>query len=139
MKAAIYCRVSTHEQSIEMQRLDLLRFCSQRGFSVFNEYTDEGISGTRDRRPGLDQLTLDAKKRLFDAVVCWRFDRFARSTKHLISALEDFHHLGIDFISYQENIDTGSPLGKAVFSLDVPIHYCVSSRRTDTLSSCYPS
>ncbi len=121
MKAAIYCRVSTTEQSIEMQRLDLLRFCGQRGFSVFKEYTDEGVSGTRDRRPGLDELTADAKKRLFDAVVCWRFDRFARSTKHLISALEEFHHLGIDFISYQENIDTGSPLGKAVFTIAAAI------------------
>lgn len=117
MKVAIYCRVSTSEQSIEMQRLDLIRFCGLRGFSLFKEYIDEGISGTRDRRPGLDQLTTDARKRLFDAVVCWRFDSFARSTKHLISALEEFQHLGIDFISYQENIDTGSPLGKAVFTI----------------------
>ena len=59
----------------------------------------------------------DAKKRRFGAVVCWRFDRFARSTKHLLTALEEFRHLGIDFISYQENIDTGSPLGKAIFTI----------------------
>jgi DNA invertase Pin-like site-specific DNA recombinase len=59
----------------------------------------------------------DAKKKLFDGVLCWRFDRFARSTKHLISALEEFRHLGIEFLSYQENIDTGSPLGKVMFTI----------------------
>lgn len=81
------------------------------------EYADEGVSGTKDRRPALDALMGDARKRLFDGVVCWRFDRFARSTQHLISALDEFRHLGIEFISYQENIDTGSPLGKAMFTI----------------------
>ena len=63
----------------------------------------------------------DARKRRFDAVLCWQFDRFARSTKHLITALEEFRHLGIDFISFQENIDTGSPLGKAIFAINSAI------------------
>jgi DNA invertase Pin-like site-specific DNA recombinase len=62
-------------------------------------------------------MMADAKKRKFDAVICWRFDRFARSTKHLITALEEFRHLGIEFVSYQENIDTSSPLGKAIFTI----------------------
>ena len=75
------------------------------------------VSGTKDKRPALDELMSDAKKRKFDAVLCWRFDRFARSTKHLITALEEFRHLGIEFISYQENIDTSSPLGKAMFTI----------------------
>jgi DNA invertase Pin-like site-specific DNA recombinase len=105
------------DQSIEMQRSDLRRYCEQRGLKIFREYTDEGVSGTKDRRPALDALMEDARKRLFDAVFCWRFDRFARSTKHLISALDEFRHLGIEFISYQENIDTGSPLGKAMFTI----------------------
>jgi len=78
---------------------------------------DEGISGTKDSRPALNQLMNDAKKRRFDVVLVWRFDRFARSTKHLILALEEFRNLGIDFVSYQENIDTSSPLGSAIFTI----------------------
>ena len=117
MKVSIYCRVSTVDQSVEMQRSDLRRYCEQRSFEIFREYVDEGVSGTKDRRPALDALMKDARKRLFDGVVCWRFDRFARSTKHLISALDEFQHLGVEFISYQENIDTGSSLGKAMFTI----------------------
>ncbi len=78
---------------------------------------DEGISGTKDSRPALNDLMNDAKKRRFDVVLVWRFDRFARSTKHLILALEEFKNLGIDFVSYQENIDTSSPLGSAIFTI----------------------
>jgi len=117
MKVALYCRVSTSDQSTAMQVEDLRRYCKQRGLAIFKEYGDEGISGTKDRRPSLDGLMADARKRKFDAVVVWRFDRFARSTKHLITALEEFRHLGIEFISYQENIDTSSPLGKAMFTI----------------------
>ena len=117
MKVALYSRVSTQDQSVEMQVADLKRYCEQRGFQTFKEYSDKGISGTKDRRPALDELMMDARKRKFDAVLCWRFDRFARSTKHLITALEEFRHLGIEFISYQENIDTSSPLGKAIFTI----------------------
>ncbi len=117
MKVALYTRVSTNDQSVEMQISDLKRYCQQRGFEVYREYSDQGISGTKDRRPGLDELMADAKKKKFDAIICWRFDRFARSTKHLITALEEFRHLGIEFISYQENIDTSSPLGKAMFTI----------------------
>lgn len=116
-KIAIYTRVSTQDQSVEMQVSDLRRYCEQRGFEIYREYCDEGVSGTKDRRLALDELMKDAGKRRFDAVLCWRFDRFARSTKHLITALEEFRHLGIDFISYQENIDTSSPLGKAMFTI----------------------
>jgi DNA invertase Pin-like site-specific DNA recombinase len=100
-----------------MQTSDLKRYCDQRGFEVYKEYCDQGISGVKDKRPALDELVADAKKRKFDVVLVWRFDRFARSTKHLITALEEFRHLGIEFISYQENIDTSSPLGKAMFTI----------------------
>lgn len=116
-KIAIYVRVSTDEQSTEMQTSDLRRYCEQRGFEIYKEYSDQGVSGTKDHRPGLDQLMSDAKKRKFDVVLVWRFDRFARSTKHLITALEEFKHLGIDFISYSENIDTSSPLGKMLYTI----------------------
>ena len=113
----IYVRVSTEDQSCEAQLSDLRRYCDQRGFKIFKEYSDEGISGAKERRPALDQLMDDAKKKRFNIVLVLRFDRFARSTKHLITALEDFKHLGIDFISYSENIDTSSPLGKAIFTI----------------------
>jgi len=117
MKVALYTRVSTNDQSVEMQTSDLKRYCDQRGFEVYKEYCDQGISGVKDKRPGLDELMADARKRRFDAVLCWRFDRFARSTRHLINSLEEFRNLGIDFVSFQENIDTSSPLGKAIFTI----------------------
>ena len=117
MKVALYTRVSTQDQSVEMQLSDLRKFCEQRGFEVYREYSDEGVSGTREKRPSLDELMRDARKRKFDAVLCWRLDRFARSTKHLITALDEFRHLGIEFISYRENIDTSNPLRKAAFTI----------------------
>jgi len=117
MKVALYTRVSTNDQSVGMQASDLKRYCQQRDFEVYKEYSDQGISGVKDKRPALDELMNDAKKKQFDGVLCWRFDRFARSTKHLITALEEFRHLGIEFISYQENVDTSSPLGKAMFTI----------------------
>ena len=117
MRVALYTRVSTEEQSADMQRRDLLQYCAQRGWPAPTEFRDHGISGTRERRPGLDQLMREARQRQFDTVLVWRFDRFARSSRHLIAALEEFHHLGIGFASFQEGIDTASPLGKAVFTI----------------------
>ncbi len=105
------------DSSTDSQLLDLRRYVRERGWNIFKEYVDEGISGTKDSRPALNELMNDAKKRRFDVVLVWRFDRFARSTKHLILALEDFRNLGIDFVSYQENIDTSSPLGSAIFTI----------------------
>ncbi len=116
-RVALYARVSTTDQSTDSQLLDLRRYVSERGWNIFKEYVDEGISGTKDSRPALNELMNDAKKRRFDVVLVWRFDRFARSTKHLILALEEFKNLGIDFVSYQENIDTSSPLGSAIFTI----------------------
>ena len=116
-RVALYARVSTTEQSTDSQLLDLRRFVSERGWNLFREYVDEGISGTKDSRPALNELMNDAKKRRFDVVLVWRFDRFARSTRHLINALEEFKNLSIDFVSYQENIDTSSPLGSAIFTI----------------------
>jgi len=116
-RVAVYARVSTTDQSTESQLLDLRRYTRERGWNIFKEYVDKGISGTKDSRPALNDLMNDAKKRRLDVVLVWRFDRFARSTKHLILALEEFKNLGIDFVSYQENIDTSSPLGSAIFTI----------------------
>ena len=116
-RVAVYARVSTTDQSTESQLLDLRRFTQERGWHIFREYTDNGISGTQGSRPALNELMDDARKRRFDMVLVCRFDRFARSTRHLILALEEFKNLGIDFVSYQENIDTSSPLGSAIFTI----------------------
>ncbi len=116
-RIAIYARVSTTDQSTDSQLLDLRRYVKERGWETYQEFCDNGISGTTNSRPALNELMNAAKKRKFDVVLVWRFDRFARSTKHLILALEEFRNLGIDFISYQENIDTSSPLGSAIFTI----------------------
>jgi len=117
MRIAIYARVSTKDQSCELQVRDLRAYCTARRFDLVREYVDVGQSGAKDSRPELNILMDDARKRQFDAIVVWRFDRFARSTKHLLLALEEFRSLGIQFISYQENIDTSSALGQALFTI----------------------
>jgi DNA invertase Pin-like site-specific DNA recombinase len=114
---AVYVRVSTKDQSVDMQLNDLERYSRERELNVFKIYEDSGVSGTKETRPALNELMDDARKRKFDVVLVWRFDRFARSTKHLVTALYEFRNLGIDFISYQENIDTSSPLGEAIFTI----------------------
>ena len=118
MKAALYCRVSTNGkgQDTEVQTRDLRPFCELRGWQIVKEYTDN-ITGAKDFRPGLNQLMQDAGKRRFDVVVVWRFDRFARSTSHLLRALEQFRALGIEFVSFSENVDTSTPTGKMVFTV----------------------
>src|SRR5262249_4348739 len=112
-------RVSTkgHGQTTDTQALALREYAERRGFEIFQEYRDEGISGSKDSRPALDRLMKDAKARKFDVVIVARFDRFARSVSHLLRALEEFSHLGIDFVSLSESIDTSTPMGKMIFTV----------------------
>jgi DNA invertase Pin-like site-specific DNA recombinase len=119
MKAAIYARVSTsnHGQDVGMQTRELREYCERRGFEIAGEYLDEGISGAKDSRPELNRLMTDAHRRKFDAVVCWKFDRFARSVSHLLRALETFGSLGIAFVSLSEQIDTTTPAGRMIFTV----------------------
>jgi DNA invertase Pin-like site-specific DNA recombinase len=119
MRVAIYARVSTvgNGQSPEMQLRELREYVERRGFTLAGEYVDCGISGTKDSRPELNQLMADAHKRRFDAVCVWKFDRFARSVSHLLRALETFKALGIEFISFSEQMDTSTPTGKMVFTV----------------------
>jgi DNA invertase Pin-like site-specific DNA recombinase len=119
MRAAIYARVSTigNGQSPQMQLRELGEYCDRRGWKVVGEYTDAGISGAKDRRPELDKLMAAAHLRKFDAVVVWKFDRFARSVSHLLRALETFNALGISFVSLSESLDTSTPAGKMVFTV----------------------
>ena len=100
-----------------MQLRDLRLCCAGRKLTDVAEYIDAGFSGAADSRPELNRLMNDARKRKLDGILVWRFDRFARSTKHLLSALEKFRAAGIRFISYSENLDFGSPLGQALFTL----------------------
>lgn len=118
LKTAIYTRISTDEkkQNIQTQLHPLQEFTKARSWKVYEIYTDQA-SGAKEERPALKQLLSDAHKRLFDVVLVFRFDRFARSTKQLIQALETFKSLGIDFVSYQENIDTTTPAGKMMFTI----------------------
>jgi len=111
---ALYARVSTLDQNCDLQLADLRRYAGQR-FSRLCEYVDTGVSGAQRRRPQLDALIKDAHRRVFDVVLVWKFDRFARSLKHLIDSLEEFRSLGIDFVSFTEGIDTTTPSGQLLF------------------------
>ena len=116
MRAALYARVSTGDQSCEPQLRDLRQYAAARGWDAV-EYVDTGVSGGKDRRPGLDRLLAAVKARKVDVIVVAAFDRFGRSVRHLVESLELFRHLGVEFVSLREQIDTGSPLGQAMFTI----------------------
>src|SRR5262249_45532880 len=113
---ALYMRVSTkgHGQTTDTQALALREYAERRGLEIVGEYRDEGISGSKDSRPALDRLMKEARSRKFDMVIV---DRFARSVSHLLRALEEFSHLGIDFVFLSESIDTSTPMGKMIFTV----------------------
>ena len=109
-RVAIYTRISTSDQHHETQLLDLRLMASQRGYEIVREYVDT-ISGAKSKRPGLDQLLADARRHRFDVVLVAAFDRVARSVRHFVEVLDELNHLGIEFVSQRENIDTGGPTG----------------------------
>ena len=111
LRAAVYVRVSTHDQEVENQLGELRRYVEVRGWEA-REYVDEGGSGAVEQRPALDELVRDAKRRRFDVLVCWRLDRLGRSLKHLITLLDDLQALGVAFVSLAEGIDATTPAGK---------------------------
>lgn len=126
-RVALYVRVSTasksrkgdtvaFDQDPAVQEAPLRQLIAQRGWQVHEVYSDR-MSGSRERRPGLDRLMADAKRGKFDVVVVWRFDRFARSVRQLVNALEEFRGMGIDFVSHQEAVDTSTPMGKVMFTV----------------------
>ena len=127
MRAAVYVRCSTtskkqfgdtaaYLQNPDVQLKPLLQLLENRGWTLHRVYSDR-MSGSKEARPGLNALMADARRGLFGVVVVWRFDRFARSVKQLVSALEEFRALGIEFVSHQEAIDTSTPMGKAMFTI----------------------
>jgi len=111
MKAALYARVSTLEQEPENQLAELRRYAAARGWEI-SEYVDHGVSGSEDRRRALDALVQDVRRRRVDVVVCWRLDRLGRGLRHLISLLDEFHALGVAFVSLGEGIDCTTPAGR---------------------------
>lgn len=117
MRVAIYGRVSTSDQNPESQLVALRTAAAQRGYQIVEEYVDQGYSGAKAKRPALDRLMRDAWGGKFQLVLVFRFDRFARSVRHLVSALEEFRSLKIGFISLSEQLDTSTPIGTAMFTI----------------------
>jgi DNA invertase Pin-like site-specific DNA recombinase len=115
-RAALYCRVSTGDQHLETQLLELCELAKQRGLEIVREYSDV-ISGAKSKRPGLDSLMSDARRHRFDVLVVAAFDRIARNVRHFLDVLDELNHLNIQFISLRENIDTGGPLGRAMLTI----------------------
>jgi DNA invertase Pin-like site-specific DNA recombinase len=116
-RAVIYARVSTLRQDESLQLADLRQLAKRHEWDIVTEYIDRGVSGSKESREELDKLMKDATRKKFDVVMVWKFDRFARSMKHLVTALEQFRVLGIDFVSHQEAVDTATPMGTAMFGM----------------------
>lgn len=119
MKFGLYARVSTTDkgQDPELQLKGLREYARAREWNVFNEYVDIGQSGSKDRRPDLDRLMEDARKRRIDGILVWKLDRFGRSLRSLVTILEELKDLGVQFVSYTENLDFSTPAGRAMVSL----------------------
>lgn len=119
LRASLYARCSTHDkgQDPELQLSPLREYCQRRGFTIAGEYVDNGVSGMKDRRPQLDRLMSAARKRQVDIIVVWKLDRFGRSLKQLVTALDELTGLGIGFISYQDNLDLTTAQGRLMFHI----------------------
>src|SRR4051794_31618946 len=109
--------VSTADQKPDLQDDDLRGYAARAGLDVVQDYCDVAVSGRREGRPQLNALMAAARNHEIDCVLVWKFDRFARSTRHLLTALEEFDHLGVRFVSVQDQIDTDSPMGRAMFTI----------------------
>lgn len=116
-RTALYLRVSTADQKPDLQYDGLRGYAAYAGLDVVQDYCDVAVSGRREGRPQLNALMVAARNRAIDCVLVWKFDRFARSTRHLLAALEEFDHLGVRFVSVQDQIDTDSPMGRAMFTI----------------------
>jgi len=116
-KVAIYARVSTDRQTADSQLHELREFVRRTKWTVYREYIDNGYSGKNTRRPAYTEMLSDARQRRFDLLVVWKLDRLSRSLKDLITTLDELGHLGIDFVSYDNQLDTSSPSGKLVFNI----------------------
>jgi DNA invertase Pin-like site-specific DNA recombinase len=114
MPIALYARVSTSEQTVEPQLHALRQYAAARGAEA-QEYVDAGVSGAKDRRPALDRLLADARRRRFDVLVIVKLDRLARSVRHLTSLAAELAALGVDLVVLDQGIDTSTPSGRLLF------------------------
>lgn len=110
-RCALYGRVSTFDQEPENQLQELRRYAEARGWTSV-EYIDRGVSGSKERRPSLDKLVADARRRRFDVLVVWRLDRLGRNLRHLVVLLDELRAVGVEFVSLGEGIDATTPAGK---------------------------
>ena len=119
LRAALYARVSTvgHGQDAGLQLDELRQVAAQRGWVVAGEFVDLGVSGIVDSRPELDRMMAAARAGKLDLIAVFRFDRYARDTRHLLVSLDELRCLGVDFISLREQVDTSTPMGKAMFTI----------------------
>ena len=116
MRVAMYVRVSRLDQQPENQIQELRRYIAARGWEAM-EFVEHGVSGAKDRRPALDALLVEVRRRRVDAVVCWKLDRLGRNLTHLVNTLQEFRALGVDFVTLGEGIDTSTPAGRLMFGL----------------------
>jgi DNA invertase Pin-like site-specific DNA recombinase len=100
-----------------MQLRELREYAARRGWTISEEYTDQGVSGSKESRPELNRLVADAHRRRFDAVLVWKIDRFGRSLKHLVNALADLAAYGVAFVSLRDNLDLSTPSGRLMFQI----------------------
>ena len=116
-KVAVYCRVSSLDQTVDNQLIELRDHCSKMGWEITKEYSDEGLSGTlsRDKRPALNSLIKDAYRKRFDAVVCWDISRIGRSMKELVLFLSDMKDRDIGIVSVRQGFDTSTTMGEMMF------------------------
>ena len=114
-RIAIYARVSTDRQSTESQLSTLREYIKKREWNLFKEYIDEGFTGSNTKRPAFNEMMADAKKRRFDVLLVYKLDRLSRSLKDLIITLDDLKSTGIDFVSYDNSLDTTTPTGRLIF------------------------
>ncbi len=116
-RLALYGRVSTADQTIDPQLDQLRRYAHDRGLEIVEEFVDEAVSGAKDRRPALDRVMADARRRRFDALACTKLDRLARSVRHLTAMGAELEALGVDLIVVDQAIDTSTPSGRLLFNV----------------------
>ena len=115
---ALYARVSTDKQTVDMQTSELEEFIKRRGWKLFDTYIDQGFSGKNTNRPAFNAMMTQARERRFDILLVWKLDRLSRSLKDLINTLDDLSSFGIDFISFKDRqIDTTTASGRLLFSV----------------------
>jgi DNA invertase Pin-like site-specific DNA recombinase len=118
MRVALYARVSTlNGQNPEMQLSELREYAARRGWTITEEFVDQGVSGCKESRPALNRLMADARRRRFEIIACWKIDRFGRSLKQLVNALADLESYGVAFVSLRDNLDLSSPSGRLMFQI----------------------